>query len=57
MEESPQVPTGHAQGGCCSWGSKTGLGQDEPVAIGDETARALRPEPGMVQEAGLTLSS
>ncbi len=33
------------------------MGQDEPVAIGDETNCTLRPESGMVQDAGFTLSS
>jgi len=45
MEESPEVPADHAQGECFSQRSTPDLDQDEPMAIGDETAGAVCDEP------------
>jgi len=45
MEETQEVPTGHDQGRIKSPSSTADMDQDEPMAIGDETAGALCNEP------------
>jgi hypothetical protein len=45
MEEPSEVPTDHDQIGFCTTGSASSLDQNEPMAIGDETAGAICDEP------------
>ena len=51
MEEARKVPTDHDPSGFRSSGGAPCLAQDEPMAIGDETAGAVCDEPAMVQGA------
>ena len=55
MEEAREVPTDYNQGRFRPERSATYLDQDEPMAIGDETAGALCSEPGVVQSSGISV--
>ena len=55
MEEARKIPTDHDQGGFRPERCAPNLDQDEPMAIGDETAGAVCDEPGMVQGAWISV--
>ena len=57
MEESPKVPADHDQSGLRTDGSVPSLAQDEPMAIGDETASAVCDGYQLVQEAWFGIST